>query len=376
MGESSFNASRETLEALLEAAPDPILLVARDGKIVAANRQTYLVFGFNSEELLGKPVENLLPTPLRSSHVALRDSYFTEPRTRPMGVTKDLFGQTKDGRLIPVEISLSPVRIGDEQFAVSIVRDVTESKAIRHQLERQATELKRSNEELEQFAYVASHDLQEPLRMVSGYTQLLQRRYSGKLDKDADEFIDFAVQGVKRMQALIADLLAYSRVASRGKAPVEVELADVMEQVLANLQATIEESGAEIKAPLLPSLPGDPVQFVQLFQNLIANGIKFHGNAPPKIEIEQQENPLYWQFCIKDNGIGIESEYREKIFVIFQRLHTRDKYPGTGIGLAICKKIVDRHGGKIWVESEPGKGSRFCFTLPKVQEGGNGVRRE
>jgi PAS domain S-box-containing protein len=331
-----------------------------------------VVFGYNAEELLGKPVEQLLPSSLRSSHVALRESYFVEPRTRPMGVTKDLFGQTKDGRLIPVEISLSPVRIGDELYAVSIVRDVTESKSIRQQLERQAAELKRSNEELEQFAYVASHDLQEPLRMVSGYTQLLQRRYAGRLDADADEFIDFAVQGVKRMQALIADLLAYSRVASRGKAPVSVALADVMEQVLANLQATIEESGAVIQVPSLASVPGDPVQLVQLFQNLIANGLKFRGSAPPSIEIQQEEYPQHWQFCIKDNGIGIAPEYRDKIFVIFQRLHTRDKYPGTGIGLAICKKIVDRHGGKIWVESEPGKGSCFYFTLPK-ELGDSGV---
>lgn len=227
-------------------------------------------------------------------------------------------------------------------------------------------DLKQKNEELEQFAYVASHDLQEPLRMVASYVQLLQRRYEGRLDSDADEFIYYAVDGAKRMQLLINDLLEFSRVSTRGKPFAEVDSEKVLLQAEKSLSMQIEESNAEITHDPLPVVWGDASQLGQVFQNLLSNAIKFRGSVPPKIHISsEQQNEIEWKFSVKDNGIGIDPHYFDRIFVIFQRLHNRDEFPGTGIGLAICKRIIERHAGRIWVESEPGLGSTFSFTLPK-----------
>lgn len=239
-------------------------------------------------------------------------------------------------------------------------------------LGKAADELARSNAELEQFAYAASHDLQEPLRMVSSYMQLLARRYQGALDSDAHEFISFAVDGAKRMQALTNDLLAYSRVGTRGKQFEQTDCEAIIQQVLANLQVTISENAAVVTHDRLPTVLADDSQLIQLFQNLIGNAIKFRNERVPEIHIgaELTEDESQWRFYVRDNGIGIDPTYAERIFVIFQRLHTREEHPGTGIGLAICKKIVERHGGHIWVESQLGRGSTFRFTLP-VQESVN-----
>ena len=230
-------------------------------------------------------------------------------------------------------------------------------------------ELGRSNKELEQFAYVASHDLQEPLRMVGSFTQLLARRYKGKLDKEADEFIGFAVDGAVRMQAMINDLLSYSRVVTHGHALKPTNCEDVLNQALMNLKVTIEDNRAEVTHEPLPSVYGDEIQVVQLFQNLIGNAIKYCENKDPRVHIAAEQIGLReWQFTVSDNGIGIDAKDYERIFVIFQRLHSSGQYSGSGIGLAICKRIVERHHGRIWVESDIGKGSRFCFTL-LVQNG-------
>ena len=241
---------------------------------------------------------------------------------------------------------------------------ITRRKTAEEELKRTVTDLRRSNAELEQFAYVASHDLQEPLRMVSSYMQLLSRRYKGKLDSDADDFIGFAVDGAKRMQTLIQDLLVYSRVGTRGKPFKPTNCEDVLEQVLVNLEVAINESGAVVTHDSLPTVAADDTQLVQLFQNLISNAIKFRGKEPPRVHITAEQKTGEWVFIVADNGIGIAEEFFERIFVIFQRLHGRDEYCGTGIGLAISRKIVERHGGKMWVKSEPGKGTTFHFTIP------------
>lgn len=235
-----------------------------------------------------------------------------------------------------------------------------------HQLRAAVAELERSNSELEQFAYVASHDLQEPLRMVGSYTGLLKRRYHGRLDAEADEFIDFAVDGVTRMRALINDLLAYSRVGRGEQRVAPADSRAALDRALANLQTGIAERRAEIRIGSLPAVLGDELQLTQLFQNLLANGLKFCKDGRPEISIDARREGDQWVFTIRDNGIGIDPKYRDRIFLIFQRLHGRDEFPGTGIGLAICKKIVERHGGRIWVESEPGKGAAFRFTMPAV----------
>jgi light-regulated signal transduction histidine kinase (bacteriophytochrome) len=246
--------------------------------------------------------------------------------------------------------------------------ELDERRRAEYLLTQYAEELKRSNTELEQFAYVASHDLQEPLRMVASFTQLLAKRYQGKLDREADEFIGFAVDGATRMQSLINDLLAYSRVGSRGKPFQPVNCAAVVSQALANLASTVEEAHAVVTQDRLPTVPGDAGQLVQLFQNLIANAIKFRGPDLPEIHVTANQTDGGWTFAIRDNGIGIPAEHFDRIFSIFQRLHRRSDYAGTGIGLAICKKIVERHGGRIWVESNPGRGSTFYFTLPEEED--------
>jgi PAS domain S-box-containing protein len=231
------------------------------------------------------------------------------------------------------------------------------------ELDNAVTDLKRSNQELEQFAYVASHDLQEPLRMVSSYTQLLERRYKDQLDQDAKDFIFFAVDGANRMQRLINDLLDYSRVTTKGKPFLKLDLASVLGQAIANLQKKIQETGAMIVNDDLPFAYGDEVQLVRVFQNLLDNALKFTGTDPPRINVTAKTTDDNILISISDNGIGIDKVYAERVFTIFQRLHNKIEYPGTGIGLAICKRIIERHGGKIWFESEPGKGTTFCFTL-------------
>ena len=257
---------------------------------------------------------------------------------------------------------LSSTLVSRDALAAEI-QEREREKALREQV---MEDLKRSNEELQQFAYVASHDLQEPLRMVSSYTQLLADRYTGQLDEKADKYINYAVDGAVRMQQLIQDLLAYSRVTTKGGDIEKVESGNALQRALANLETAIADSGAEITHDALPTVAADETQLMQLFQNLIGNAIKFRGDAAPHIHVGVAKEGACWRFGIADNGIGIEKRYRDKIFIIFQRLHTRREYPGTGIGLAICRRIVTRFGGKIWLESEAGKGSVFYFTLKTI----------
>ncbi len=251
-------------------------------------------------------------------------------------------------------------------YETALLRN-SELAQAREAIEQKARELARSNKELEQFAYVVSHDLQEPLRMVSSYLELIEKRYASRLDEAGHQFIGFAVDGAKRMQTLIHDLIAYSRVGTREKPFSPTDLEGVLADALDNLRIAIQESGASVTHDPLPTLAADSTQLLQLFQNLIGNAIKFRRNdAPPAIHVSARRQGGDWEFGIRDNGIGIKPEFFDRIFMVFQRLHDLQEYPGTGIGLAVCKKIVERHGGRIWVESEPGKGSAFQFTIPAM----------
>ena len=250
-----------------------------------------------------------------------------------------------------------------------LIKEVNDHQKTELRLKELVNELKRSNKELEQFAYVSSHDLQEPLRMVALFTQLLERRYKGKLDDDADDYINFIVEGAKRMKLLIDDLLSYSRLNSSGTEFSPIKMDKVLDNVLANLQLISKENNAEININgSLPTITGDESQMMHVFQNLVSNGIKFNDKESPKVNISVKEDEDGWIFSVSDNGIGIAPEYQEQIFEIFKRLHDRDEYPGTGIGLAICQKIIEHHGGNIWVESSKGNGSIFYFNIPNIQK--------
>jgi light-regulated signal transduction histidine kinase (bacteriophytochrome) len=271
------------------------------------------------------------------------------------------------GLLVAATITLGMLLIVVNARALD--RKEAERRRIQAALEERAQELERSNQELEHFAYVASHDLQEPLRIVASYAQLLQRRYASRLGQDADEFIQFIVDGANRMQQLILDLLSFSRIGTRGRRFEAVECETVLSEAVENLRAAVLESGASITHDPLPAVTADPTQLTQLFQNLLGNALKFRNAEPPRVHVSAERGESEWTFRVRDNGIGIAPEHRDRIFRMFQRLHTREQYPGTGIGLSLCKKVVERHGGKIWVEPAPGKGSIFCFTLPAL--GGN-----
>jgi PAS domain S-box-containing protein len=356
--------AEQRYRGLLEAAPDPMVVVDPSGEIVLLNVQAEKRFGYTRDELIGQPVTNIIPIGFAERLIADGLRSAEEALAQQIGTGIELVALCKDGAEFPIEIMLSPLDSPDGILVTAAVRDITARKAAEAALLHKMDELKRSNEELSQFAYIASHDLQEPLRMVSSYTQLLAKRYAGQLDSDADVFIGFAVDGATRMQRLIQDLLAFSRVGTNKIDLARISSQQALDQALINLSGAIEDSGAVITSDELPTVRADQMQLVQLFQNLVGNAIKYHNEGVPRVHVSAVPNKdEKWDFSIKDNGLGIEPEYFERIFGMFQRLHTREQFSGTGIGLAICKKIVDRHGGSISVASSPGEGSVFSFSL-------------
>ena len=349
---------------LLEAAPDAMVVVNQAGEIVLLNVQAEKQFGYRRDELLGQPVTNIIQEGFAERLIADDLRSAEDALAQQIGTGIELTALRKDGSEFPIEIMLSPLESAEGILVTAAIRDISVRRAAEADLLQKVEDLARSNEELGQFAYIASHDLQEPLRMVASYTQLLSRRYKGKLDADADEFIAFAVDGATRMQRLIQDLLTFSRVGSRGEDLVTTSSDDALEQALTNLRGAIEDSGAIVTHDPLPTVLADEMQLTQLFQNLVGNAIKYQKPGIPEVHIAAARNGgKKWTFSVQDNGLGIDPEYFERIFGMFQRLHKREEFDGTGIGLAICKKIVERHGGTISVESQPGFGSTFRFAL-------------
>jgi PAS domain S-box-containing protein len=366
--EEALSASELRLRSLVQSAHDAIILANWEGNIVSWNQGARAMFGYAEEEILAKPLDLIMPQRYRESHRKGLARFQATGEAQVIGKTVELHGLKKNGAEFPVELNLSTWKTSEGTFYSGIIRDITERKKTEEKLANQTRDLARSNAELEQFAYVASHDLQEPLRMVANYTQLLARRYKDKLDANAHEFIAFAVDGANRMQRLINDLLEYSRVGTRGKEFAPTDCSSVLGHAIANLRGAIQAAGAIVTNNDLPMVVADAGQLIQLFQNLIGNAIKFHGPARPHVHISADRMESNWRLAVKDNGIGIDPQYAERIFIIFQRLHGYSEYPGTGIGLSICKKIVERHGGRIWMESKPGQGATFYFTIPSREE--------
>jgi PAS domain S-box-containing protein len=361
--EETLRHTTDYLQNLIDYANAPIIVWDPTYSITRFNHAFERLTGLAADRVLGRDLGILFPEESREQSMA----HIRQTSTGERWETVEIPIRHVDGSVRTVlwnSATLFDSSHGAPVATIAQGHDITERKSAEEALRRTADELTRSNRDLEQFAYVASHDLQEPLRMVSGFMQLLEHKYRSRLDAQADQYIHYAVDGAKRMQTLIDDLLAYSRVGRRGGELVPTDSGRALLQALAGLRSTIEESAAEISHSSMPMVRADNSQLSQVFQNLIGNAIKFHGEKPPRVRVDAKRDGDQWVFSVSDNGIGIAGEFREQIFLIFQRLHTKDKYPGTGIGLAICKKIVERHGGRIWVESKPGQGSTFYFSIP------------
>jgi PAS domain S-box-containing protein len=354
LAEDALRLSDENFARAFRTNPSGLAITRNaDGKFILVNEAYTSIMGYSPAEILGHDVRefSIYPDPREREHLLQKLA------EQGKVLNYELAVRPKGFDLREILVSMEPLLYNNEDCILSAFVDITERKQMED-------ELRRSNADLEQFAYIASHDLQEPLRAVAGMVQLLQKRYQGQLDDRADEYISHAVEAAARMQALIQGLLTYSRVERRNQPIEPVDAGACLQTALKNLDVSIRESHAVIETEPLPTVQADPVQLTQLFQNLIGNGIKFRGGNEPQIQISATRLKAAWQFSVRDNGIGIEPQYFERIFLIFQRLHTRREYSGTGIGLALCKKIIERHGGLIWVESEPGRGSTFHFTLP------------
>jgi len=367
----ALRAQTEVLQSVLDHMEDGVVVVDQAGEVVLHNPAAMRIGGTN--------IEGSARDLWTGGAGLFREDGVTPARWDELPLNRAIHGEVhsqgefllRDGgqdRWIHALAQARTLQDGSPGGAVMVLRDMTERHKAEQALRDLADELARSNQDLEQFAYIASHDLQEPLRVVKSYVQLLQRRYGDKLDDDANEFIGFAVDATTRMGELIRDLLAYSRAGARGRKPTTLPLSDPLRGALVNLRAAIQETGAQVVHDELPTVQGDRTQLTQLFQNLLGNAMKFQGDQTPRIDILAEPCPLGWRISVRDNGIGISPDYQDRIFAIFQRLHARGAYPGTGIGLSICKRIVEIHGGSIGVSSDLGAGATFWFELPEMPE--------
>ncbi|HET9332012.1 MAG TPA: PAS domain S-box protein [Gemmatimonadota bacterium] len=359
--ENALKASEEKFRALAETATDAIVTIDESDRIIQCNESLERIFGYPCEEMIGTSITELMP-----EQPGVPGSGFRRllEWVTAGGQAVETVGRRKNGELFPIEVSLSEWKTHEGTFITGILRDITARRRAEEALEEKVKELARSNAELALFTYIASHDLREPLRTVGSNLQLLRRHLGEELDTDARTQFDFALGGVRRMQALIDDLLLYSRVGTEGKAFADVDSREVADEAVQALTAAIQEAGVEVRVGGLPVVRADRTQLVQLFQNLISNAVKFRTDDSPRVEVVAERGVGEWIFTVRDNGIGIDARYADHVFTIFQRLHSQEEYPGTGIGLAVCRKIVERHGGRIWVESGRGGGSAFRFTIP------------
>ncbi|MFP4103914.1 sensor histidine kinase [Coleofasciculus sp.] len=361
--EEALQQSEAKYRALIDTTQTGYVVLDQQGRVLDANQEYSRVTGHSSlSDILGKSVLDWIAPYDLERNAAEIQKVLVERSVQNLETDYC----HANGTIIPIEVNARVIDTEDGFRILALCRDITERKQARQELKAAIADLSRSNQELEQFAYVASHDLREPLRKIRSYSDLLVKRYQGQLDKRADKYIAYITDATQRMQTLISDLLTYSRVSKPELIPEPTDLGRILNTTLTDLNSLIKENKAMITADSLPTVNANPTQMAQLLQNLITNGIKFCTQQSPRIHITATREGQFWQIAVQDNGIGIEKQYRDRIFVIFQRLHYPEEYPGTGIGLAICKKIVERHGGQIWVESELGQGSTFYFTLPAL----------
>lgn len=393
----ALDLNSDLLAAVIESAPTAMVMTDAQGIMMLVNKEAEQLFGYPRVEMIGEAVDMLVPKRFRSHHHRLRSGYLVNAQARRMGMGRELFAARKDGVEVPVEIGLNPIQTDRGTLVLSAIVDISErlrleaaSKANqlleervrqrtieleqqteRLQLSNQA--LERSNIELQQFAFVASHDLQSPLRTISSFVQLLDRRYSDQLDEQGQRWIRSATEATQRLSILIRDLLELSRVDSRAQSFRPVKLDEVVDSAIELLSDSLKDSKARIERSSLPEVSGDRSQLVQLFQNLVSNAVKYCGDAPPWIHIHAERHGGEWEISVEDRGIGIDADHLDRVFEIFRRLHSQKAYPGTGIGLAVCRRVATRHGGRIWVESTPGKGSTFKIRLLATDEGESAV---
>lgn len=359
------------LRAILDNSYDGFISMNAEWRITDWNRQAEKIFGWRKADIIGQNLSVIIPPHLRKQYFRSLDDYFLNNDANILKTSRDLFAIHKDGHEVPIEIGIFRIEADLSHLYCAFIRDITQRVQTTQELEQLVQErtkrLTQSNDELRQFAKITSHDLQEPLRAIQGFANLLLETTQGKLEKDPTDFVGYILEGTQRMQRLVQSILVHSQIGFDGLTSYSTNCNSVIEEVLADLKQSIEDSGAVLEVDRLPNVAVERIQVIQLFQNLIGNAIKYRAASAPSIQITAERNWNQWLFSVRDNSIGIDPKYAEKIFDMFSRLHNKTEYPGTGMGLAICKRIVTSHGGSIWVESKVGQGSIFLFTLPAAK---------